>query len=343
MPSQNSVWTVLKSVDPSVFPGVMRWGSHSQRSIATVHGSTMPRSGWVAICAIGVPPKGELVEAIYQAIDDGENFAAAIAPADRLDAAVDSDTSNYARNLAAIREEISEDPGHASEVRWGGLRRSLAVHDRNSRDLGSLLDAVATSDEIGIEMFQNTRPPVVREEVEALLDQRLHNYVASTASLIDHTRRLMSRYEDSHFLQEYERRRAPISDSPAARFIRDLRNFTTHRELPFVGFTVSLGLADNPTTTEFELNVELLLKWDRWSAPSRKLLNESGKTVALRDVLKEHVRLLSALYTWVFEQAECLHRYEYWLLEELKLEHDWILSGGQEGRPRKFSHSGRGL
>lgn len=284
-----------------------------------------------------VPPHSDLVDEVYAAIE------ARAANPHRVETASqpppDEEEAAFSSRLEVLRREIAANSGQICEFRWKGLRRSLDVHNRNSSELGGLIDAVGSSSEVGVEMFQNVRTPTVRLEVQARLDQRLHNYVASTASLIDHTRRVMSKYPDSHFLGEYERRRSTISDSPSARFIRDLRNYTTHRELPFVGHTVSIGMNGEPTTTRFELSVQVLSQWDKWSSPARALLDRAGETVGLREVLHEHVTLLRDLYDWIFRQIKVLHRYEFCLLEELRLEHDWILSAGAEGRPRRFGRS----
>jgi hypothetical protein len=237
--------------------------------------------------------------------------------------------------LDQLKSEMREHPGQVAYMRWEGLRRSVAVHDRNARDLGALLEVVEESDEIAIEMFQNTAPPIVREEIEGHIDQRLHNYVSSTASLIDHTRRVLNAYEGSELAREYETRKRVVIGSDSVAFIRDLRNYTTHRELPFIGNTVSFGAQQRSYRAQIELSVDELLKWDGWKAASRAYLHGSDSKVVLRDVVLEHVEVLRDLYEWVLRQFEPLHRYDLVGLDGLRDEYNWVLSGGTEGWPRE--------
>jgi hypothetical protein len=284
---------------------------------------------WVnGTCIHRVPPREPLAEAIYQMIED--------ARAGRLDRPTVDEEPDFSR-LSDIREEIRIHPGQIIHLRWMGLRRMLDVHDRNARELGGLLDAVASSDEIAVEMFQNTRPPDVREEIEARIDQRLHNYVASSGALVDHTRRMLAKYEGTALSDEYEIRKEEIARTGPARFMKDLRNYTLHRELPFLGNIVSLATDEGDRwVAEIRLSAALLLEWDGWSRPARSLIEASDGAITLRHVVREHVDLIRSLYQWLWTQYRGLHRYELVLLDDLHAEHDWVLSGGREGYPRRF-------
>lgn len=283
-----------------------------------------------------VPPQDAVVDEVFEAIETkGQTikFNEYPTPAE-LHAAQDG----YKIRIDSLRAELREHPGEVAHHRWQNLMRTLAVHRGNGRELAELLGHVGSSTEIGIEMFQNTRPPHVRELVQAQVDQRLHNYVASTSSLIDHSRRLMAKYAGTTLLAEYDNRRSTISTSPEAVFIRDLRNFTQHRELPFIGHTVSMNPSKGTSfaTTKFELSTAILAEWGGWTAPAKQLLGSAGATVVLREVMQRHLDLVEDLYAWLFAQAQTYHRFEYTLADDLRGEFNWSLSGGQEGTPRRF-------
>jgi hypothetical protein len=55
-----------------------------------------------------------------------------------------------------------------------------------------LLDEASTNEELAVELIQNARPPIVRERFHAVATQRLHNYLASAQSLVEHL--VMERY-----------------------------------------------------------------------------------------------------------------------------------------------------
>lgn len=184
---------------------------------------------WVnGTCQHRVPPDDEQARRIYDAIEGKvvERPGSESPPGGQRE---------------RVQAEMRAHPGGKAHLRWEGVMRTLDVHERNGRELGELLGRVANSPELGIEMFQNTAPPIVREQIEAEVDQRLHNHVASAATLVDHTRRMLTKYEDTRFFDAFEARRSSISNSRVARFIKDLRNYSLHRELPFVGNTVTIG------------------------------------------------------------------------------------------------------
>lgn len=273
-----------------------------------------------------VPAQSARADLVYDAIESWQHPQQPLARPPFDEGAVPS--------LDSLRDEIREHPGQEAFLRWEGLHRSVDVHDGNAKELGSLLAVISNSEDIAIEMFQNTRPPDARREIEARIDQRLHNYVSSSSSLIDHTRRLFNDYKGSELAREFETRKQVVAASAPAAFVRDLRNYTTHRELPFIGHTVSFGEQMQSVATEIELSAQELLKWDGWKQQSREFLLSASEPIRLREVVREHVRVVRDLYTWVLQQFEPLHRQELADLGELRDEFNWVLSGGKEGWPR---------
>lgn len=314
---------------PSDFP--LRWVDRANMPFAGVYIANERQFDievWVnGTCQHRVPPEDERTRRIYDAIE-----GKAVEPP--------GSQSPPEGHREQVQAEMRAHPGGKAHLRWKGLMRTLDVHERNGREMNALLARVANSPELGIEMFQNTAPPIVREQIEAEVDQRLHNYVASAATLVDHTRRMLTKYEDTRFYEAYEARRSTISHSPVARFIKDLRNYLLHRELPFVGNTVTIGRTSEGTfedaRAEMELLCSSLLSWDGWTAPARDFIRASGDTIKLRDVLTQHIALIRELYKWVGEQYHGLHRFEIAMFNELVDEYNWAISGGREGAPRRF-------
>jgi hypothetical protein len=203
-----------------------------------------------------------------------------------------------------------------------------------------ILNAVATEPLLAMELMQNVRPPDVADEINARIDQRLHNYVASAASLIDHSRNLFKHYEGQHVAAEYESRKDGLAAHPVNGFVRNLRNYALHRTLPWLGHNVSFSGAGQDITAVTSLGTDELLAWDGWGAPAKAFLRSAGEDVDLRATVEEHLRLVQDLYEWVFAQFEGLHRADMADLNALREEFNWLLSGGREGRPRSQSRPG---
>lgn len=124
--------------------------------------------------------------------------------------------------------------------------RSRNVLVRNANDLVALLDdaerdilhalALMESGPVASPTLdEETRQALLaeaeayRQEFWPTLDQRLHNLVASVASLVDQTRPLVDFYsEEPAFQQEFRRRNDVVAGNPRSKFVRRLRNYLVH-------------------------------------------------------------------------------------------------------------------
>ena len=147
-----------------------------------------------------IPSKTPESEAVYDALDSGVQELRPPRPSTFL-------SERYA-TLEELRDELHTHPGQIAELLWDGLTRTLAVHRTNAAELQQLLDLLAKSDEVAVEMMQNVRDDPVRRDVLLRIDQKLHNYVASTKSLVNHGRQVIRKYSGTHLAFEYEVRRA---------------------------------------------------------------------------------------------------------------------------------------
>lgn len=210
----------------------------------------------------------------------------------------------HRRKLQEAERRIFEHPGYLEHLECEALRMILAdVFVVNGRDLMRLLNLASNNETIALELMQNVRPPVVRERFEAEIRRRLHNYVAGTMTLVDHTRRIM-RPRTGSVVEEFNERRKEILRHPEVLFMQDLRNYTLHHSLPFLGHRFSITNVNKPDQTmesEIELSVPDLLAWDKWSASSRTFLLENGNMITLREIVLRHYQLVYALNAWLVD------------------------------------------
>jgi hypothetical protein len=88
--------------------------------------------------------------------------------------------------------------------------------------------------------------------------------------------------EKPEFKEEFTRQLQDRRIEERTRFIKDLRNFSQHKQLPIVSFRLSVVylkgnksvkpnqiIKDSPS-----LRVSDLLEWDKWSSFSRQFLSE---------------------------------------------------------------------
>ncbi len=234
-------------------------------------------------------------------------------------------------DLAAAERRVHEHPGYKEHVDLEALRMSIIdVFLPNLQELVQLLDRAAEDPTLAMELIQNVREPAVRERFQARATQRLHNYVASAQSLVDHVRRLM-RDREGRVVDEFGKRKAAVLANPEVPFVMNLRNYTLHRALPFLGHRLSMTNVNTPEAkmeSEVELSVVNLLEWNRWPAPVRTYLEGHGDALSLRPVVKKHGELVFELNSWLHHELARANDPALDEVNELVIQLNMVMTGG---------------
>jgi hypothetical protein len=171
----------------------------------------------------------------------------------------------------------------------------------NLGELVALLDRAATDYALAMELVQNVRRPDVRDQFQQETVQRLHNHVAATKTLADHTLRIMrARCDD--IATEFDVRKADLLANPEVTFIAQLRNFTLHYSLPLLAHQVEMKNVNTPQQemrSEVQLNVGRLLEWEKWSAAERAFISAGGGGLELRPIVHKQGELVYRLNAWL--------------------------------------------
>jgi hypothetical protein len=326
----------MVTVDGAPLAGRFRTVDHVDMPFAAVYVDDEPQYDlevWTAGNLVHrIPPRGPATEAIYERMAR-MNPQARDTQSQTTPMTLSGDEAQERRE--AVRRELSGQRGQLANYEWTALGRMVAVHRKNAGELLSVLNRLGSDVMLAMEMVQNARPRVVGDAVELEIDQRLHNYVASTSSLIDQTRRLVQRYEGTSVAREYERRKDEVIKTSVVAFIRDLRNYAQHRTLPFLGHTMSMNNEEQSFTSEVQLSTAELRAWDKWSAAAREYLDANSDHINLQAAITGHAAIFDRTWTWLFAQYQGIHRTDMAASNELILEYNWYLSGGAEGRPRR--------
>ena len=113
------------------------------------------------------------------------------------------------------------------------------------------------------------------EEFLDEVDRLFHNYLASAASLRDHTRRIRRRYAaDEGFGKDYDFMRVKILGAPVCDFVQDLRNYTLHWRLPVARGKLSWGRDRDLESAVNFMKPDLVL-WDGWKTGGKRFLAEA--------------------------------------------------------------------
>jgi hypothetical protein len=209
-------------------------------------------------------------------------------------------------HAARVREaklRVVKHPAYIEHQELEALGRMLGgVFAPNLRELMALLDQAATDIGLATELVQNVRPPQVREQFQAEMLRRLHNYVAAAAALVNHTRRAMQNRSNA-IAQDFRGRRDELATMPEIRFVHELRNFMVHRTLPFLGHEMritNVNQANQRLESEVQLSVVHLSEWDDWSTRSREFLAANAPRLQLRPLIRKHGDLVYGLNSWLW-------------------------------------------
>lgn len=233
--------------------------------------------------------------------------------------------------LDEANRRVAEHPGFQAHTDNEAFQRSIEdVFGRNLRELVVLLEKAASDTDLAFELIQNVHDDRVRREFHAQTTQRLHNYLAATMSLVEHSRRLM-RGREGEFADEYERQKGGLLANPEVPFMMDLRVFTQHRQLPVLAHSLSMTNINTPEAvfeSEVELSTHALLKFKRWSPASRQFMKDQGEVVPLRPVVKKHGQLVFSFNAWLFNELQSQNVAALDEVNRLVIERNAILTGG---------------
>jgi hypothetical protein len=249
------------------------------------------------------------------------------------------DPASAPTRLDDVQHRLSEHPGYREYLACEGLRRTInAVFVLNLQTLVAVLARPTQDQALAIELFQNMRRPDVREGYEAAVTNTLHNYVAGSATLVDHTRRLM-RGRVGALPEEFNRRKADLVANAEVPFVKDLRNFVLHRAHPFLGHTVTVASSQGSITGEIELSQTDLLTWDRWSSPARAFIKDQAEKIPLRPIVQRHGKLMIELHNWLHDQLARANTSALEDTNQLVDERNGILAGLDSAAAQRLSEA----
>lgn len=246
-------------------------------------------------------------------------------------------------DLKDVRRAIAAHPGYKEHLALQALEHSIKdVFIPNRDEILSRLEAASTDWRLAFELIQNVRESSVRDRFYSQLTRHLHNYLASSASLVEHVRWLL-RGRTGHIVEEFKSLKGKMLQTPEVWFVFGLRNYAAHRKLPFVAHTVSMTNRNKPDQrieSEMQLNVTELLEWDEWQPPAKAYLEDLGRdeAVALRPVIKEHAELVLGLNVWLLRELAKANQSALDEVNELVVAGNAILTGGDMEEARRMAH-----
>lgn len=132
----------------------------------------------------------------------------------------------------------------------------------------------------------------------------MHNYLSSIYSLIQHTIAFRNNLNISAFNDEYDTEINKINSNPCVSFIRDLRTFAQHYELPFVGASIHFSRKGHNGKSgvieqKMQLSIKELLKWNKWNKHSINYIKQHEKEIEINLLVEEYQNIIMNFYKWL--------------------------------------------
>jgi hypothetical protein len=234
------------------------------------------------------------------------------------------------RNVLDIQDELFELPSWKRLTRIEHFQITVRMLEQNARDLTTLLEYL-TTDERSFSMSDVKHRAALDQVFEEVL-RRLHNFVSSALTLVDHTRVLYQElYSDTDSFQDYqvEVDRRFVTD-PLIQFVQKLRHLAQHVRLPDISLQLKAG-RDVPLTRSLLLRKGDLLLFSGWNAPAKKYLEAAADTIDLKTLVESYTAAIRAFYRWMEERQLTIHAADIAEVAAKKAEARLVLSGEVPG------------
>lgn len=147
--------------------------------------------------------------------------------------------------------------------------------------------------------------------------RRLHNYLASIYSLVQHTEVFIGHLKSEEVGKCFELEKEELEEKHScARFMRDLRTYMQHYQLPIVSATLGFRVTD-PKNRKVVFQQKLLLKkndmlkWTRWSRQSKEYLRKYSREVDMEVAIIEYQKLIERFWRRVRSKLIETHLEEF--------------------------------
>lgn len=194
---------------------------------------------------------------------------------------------------------------HQTQLRYrlrfliGTVKRMSYLLQGNVKQYGALV-AMLQDPAVSFPILDD---PVAHGDLLGEAERLLHNVLTGMSTRVDQQRHFMSTYfgDDPVLTQEYRNRVASdFVASAEAEFLKRLRNYITHTQLP-VAQSQEAYTAQS-VRISFTLLAAPLLEWNDWNAGTKAWIASHGEHVPIVDVIDTYARTADQFDRWLADR-----------------------------------------
>jgi hypothetical protein len=221
-----------------------------------------------------------------------------------------------------LSNEVQQSHAYRISLRLQHLQVNFFVAARNYQELKRLTERVNTG-----HAWFHLWDLKNRDKLDGVTNEKIrlfHNFLASSKSLVDHTRIVIRAwYKGEPFYQEYSGEvKARFTDDPMVAFMERLRNYSLHYSLPFAAAHLSIqfpnGPKDSEATFSFKTSRDALSAWDGWTGTAKEYLRGLPEDIDVDSLAENYFGKITEFYVWMHNRLMDIHRAELDWLDEMR-------------------------
>lgn len=237
--------------------------------------------------------------------------------------AAERDPEDLEQTLEQFAAELRTHPGTLAHHRVDDVIRAWDVFNAAGRDVYALMMAGQEDATFATSLIDWRGTG--RAAFVSAADKAVQALVAALGSLIDVSRRVMTK-EPADLRVEYDRRvAAVVKQKPGAGFLKGLRNYLLH--YGHAPWRVDGRFGPNDAAVTVTLVGKDLLMWDGWNAATRALIQREGN-VNLGPLVSDYRNALRDLYVWLVSAMQDVHAEEIAAANDVVRRRNLVLTDG---------------
>jgi hypothetical protein len=207
--------------------------------------------------------------------------------------------------IQALEQQITESVAYQARSRLEALTLAYRIFDANYHELRNFLTHLEKPEVLLTWASWDKRQE--RDMVILEITRRLHNFLASVKTLIDHTRKLIKKwYSQSTFFGDYTSEvKGRFDDNLMTKFVEELRNYTLHYHLPlsYLQFEVNR----DPISNELVGHSAIVLKKSQLSPDynwnkGQKYLATINENIILIELIDDYFKTILSFHSWMHKR-----------------------------------------
>lgn len=215
---------------------------------------------------------------------------------------------NFGKNYIDLIRELEQMPEHQTleKIRHFGL--SLHIFERNYIELLHHLKN-HNNPRQSLDLFGQENRHLLHA-YQAEITRFLHNYIASSLSLVDHTR---NHFKDLYgknnlFLDYQDQINNQFVNHPLSVFIKDLRQYFQHFQMP----RLSSKLQYTKDAPDFVMSINIplkdLSKYSGWHAKAKEYMSFFKEDIDLLKLIEDYHKHIVDFYNWFIKRQMKIHQ-----------------------------------